>query len=111
MMTNVFELSDRLIEHGITRTQIARTAGRSLGHVCMVLNGQRHMSKYLAEVIADLIEESEREMNIQSCVPYDKGAIPIEAVKGGFLGVWPVPFHLGFSLHCGDGPLIERGPL
>jgi hypothetical protein len=84
MMTNVFELSDRLIECGITRIQIARSAGRSLGHVCMVLNGQRHMSKYLAEVIADLI--------------------PIEAVKGGFLGVWPVPFHLGFSLHCGDGP-------
>jgi hypothetical protein len=51
-MTNVLELSDRLIEHGITRIQIAKTAGRSLGHVCMVLNGQRQMSKYLAEVIA-----------------------------------------------------------
>jgi hypothetical protein len=35
----------------------------------MVLNGQRHMSKYLAEVIADLIEEAEREININSCVP------------------------------------------
>jgi hypothetical protein len=69
MMTNVFELSDRLIECGITRIQIARSAGRSLGHVCMVLNGQRHMSKYLAEVIADLIEEAESEMKIKSCVP------------------------------------------
>ena len=68
-MTNVFELSDRLIEHGITRIQIARSAGRSLGHVCMVLNGQRRMSKYLAEVIADLIEEAESEMNMKSCVP------------------------------------------
>ncbi len=68
-MANVFELSDRLIEHGITRVQIAKTAGRSHGHVCMVLNGQRHMSKYLAEVITDLIEEAEREMNINSCVP------------------------------------------
>jgi hypothetical protein len=68
-MTDVFELSDQLIEHGITRTQIARTAGRSLGHVCMVLNGQRHMSKYLAEVITDLIEEAGREMNIKLCVP------------------------------------------
>ena len=56
-MTDVFELSDRLIEHGITRTQIAKMAGRSLGHVCMVLNGQRQMSKYLAEVIQELIEE------------------------------------------------------
>jgi hypothetical protein len=69
IMTNVFKLSDRLIEHGITRIQIARSAGRSLGHVCMVLNGQRHMSKYLAEVISDLMEEAEREMNIKSCVP------------------------------------------
>ena len=68
-MTDVFELSDRLIEHGISRTQIARSAGRSLGHVCMVLNGQRHMSKYLAEVITELIEEAEMEMNIKSCVP------------------------------------------
>jgi hypothetical protein len=68
-VTDVFELSDRLIEHGITRIQIARSAGRSLGHVCMVLNGQRHMSKYLAEVIADLMEEAEREMNKKSCVP------------------------------------------
>ena len=68
-MTNVLELSDRLIERGITRTQIAKSTGRSLGHVCMVLNGQRHMSKYLAEVIADLIEEAEREINIKSCVP------------------------------------------
>ena len=68
-MTNVFELSDRLIEHGITRIQIARTAGRSHGHVCMVLNGQRHMSNYLAEVIADLMAEAEGEMNIKSCVP------------------------------------------
>ena len=68
-MTNVFEVSDRIIEYGITRIQIARTAGRSLGHVCMVLNGQRHMSKYLAEVIADLIEEAEREINLKSCVP------------------------------------------
>ena len=39
------------------------------GHVCMVLNGQRHMSRYLAEVIADLIKEAEREINIKSCVP------------------------------------------
>ena len=68
-MTDVFELSDRLIEHGITRIQIARSAGCSLGHVCMVLNGQRHISKYLAEVIEELIEETEREMNIKSCVP------------------------------------------
>lgn len=68
-MTDVFELSDRLIEHGITRIQIARMAGRSHGHVCMVLNGQRHLSKYLAEVITDLMEETEREMNIKSCVP------------------------------------------
>ena len=56
-MTGVFELSDRLIEYGITRTQIAQAAGRSLGHVCMVLNGQRRMSKYLAEVIEELIEQ------------------------------------------------------
>ncbi len=62
-MTNVLELSDRLIDHGITRIQIARTAGRSHGHVCMVLNGQRHMSKYLTEVITDLMAEAEREMN------------------------------------------------
>ena len=68
-MTDVFGLSDRLIEHGITRIQIARAAGRSLGHVCMVLNGQRHMSKYLAEVIADLIEEAEGKVNMNSCVP------------------------------------------
>lgn len=68
-MTDVFKLSDQLIEHGITRIQIAKTAGRSLGHVCMVLNGQRCMSKYLVEVIADLMEEAEREMNIKSCVP------------------------------------------
>ena len=58
-MTDVFELSDRLIEQGITRTQIARMAGRSLGHVCMVLNGQRHMSAYLAEVIEELIEQED----------------------------------------------------
>ena len=58
-MTNVFELNDRLIEHGITRTHIAKAAGRSHGHVCMVLNGQRHMSKYLAEVIEELIEQEE----------------------------------------------------
>ncbi len=56
-MADVFELSDRLIEHGITRIQIARSAGCSLGHVCMVLNGQRHMSKYLAEVIDELLEQ------------------------------------------------------
>ena len=68
-MIEVFELSGRLIEHGITRIQIAQAAGRSLGHVCMVLNGQRRMSKYLAEVIADLIEEAEGEMNINSCAP------------------------------------------
>ena len=68
-MEDVFELSNRLIECGITRTQIAKMAGRSLGHVCMVLNGQRRMSKYLAEVIADLIEEAEIEMNMKSCVP------------------------------------------
>lgn len=30
-MTNIFELSDRLIEYGISRVQIARMAGRSLG--------------------------------------------------------------------------------
>jgi hypothetical protein len=59
MMADVFELSDRLIEIGITRSRIARVAGRSLGHVCMVLNGQRCMSKYLAEVIEELIEEQE----------------------------------------------------
>ena len=58
-MTDVFELSDRLIEHGIARIQIARAAGRSLGHVCMVLNGQRLMSNYLAEVIEELIEHKE----------------------------------------------------
>jgi hypothetical protein len=58
-MANVFELSDRLIDHGITRTQIARAAGCSLGHVCMVLNGQRCMSKDLAEVIEELIEQEE----------------------------------------------------
>ena len=68
-MTDVFELSDRLIEHGITRIQIAKAAGRSLGHVCMVLNGQRRMSKYLAAVIVDLIEEAEGEMHMNSCVP------------------------------------------
>ena len=68
-MTDVFELSDRLIEHGITRIQIAKAAGRSHGHVCMVLNGQRPMSKYLAEVITDIIEEAEGEMNMNSCVP------------------------------------------
>ena len=56
-MTDVFKLSDRLIEHGITRIQIAKAAGRSLGHVCMVLNGQRRMSKYMAEVIEELIEQ------------------------------------------------------
>jgi hypothetical protein len=59
MMADVFELSDRLIEIGIRRSRIAKTAGRSLGHVCMVLNGQRCMSKYLAEVIEELIEEQE----------------------------------------------------
>lgn len=58
-MADVFELSDRLIERGITRIQIAKAAGRSLGHVCMVLNGQRRMSKYLAEVIGELIEQEE----------------------------------------------------
>jgi hypothetical protein len=68
-MTDVFELSDRLIEYGIARIQIAKAAGRSLGHVCMILNGQRHMSKYLDEIITDLIEEAEREINIKSCVP------------------------------------------
>ena len=68
-MTDVFELSDRLIEHGITRTQIAKAAGCSLGHVCMVLNGQRRMSKYIAEVITDIIEEAEEEMNMNSFVP------------------------------------------
>jgi hypothetical protein len=68
-MANVFELSNRLIEHGITRIQIARSAGCSLGHVCMVLNGQRRMSKYLAEVIEELIEQVEMQMNIKSCVP------------------------------------------
>ena len=68
-MTDVFELSDRLIEYGITRIQIAKAAGRSLGHVCMVLNGQRRMSKYLAEVITDIIEEAEEEMNMNSFVP------------------------------------------
>jgi hypothetical protein len=35
----------------------------------MVLNGQRRMSDYLAEVIADLIEQAELEMNVKSCVP------------------------------------------
>jgi hypothetical protein len=69
MVTNVFELSDRLIEHGITRIQIARAAGCSLGHVCMVLNGQRRMSKYLAEVITDLIEDAKRQIKIKSSVP------------------------------------------
>jgi cyanate lyase len=64
-MTNICELSDRLIEHGITRIQIARTAGRSLVHVCMVLNGQRHMSAYLAEVIEELIEQEETITNKQ----------------------------------------------
>jgi hypothetical protein len=68
-MADVFELTDRLIEHGITRMQIAKAAGRSLGHVCMVLNGQRPMSKYLAEVIADLIQEAERDMYMNSCAP------------------------------------------
>ena len=68
-MTGVFELSDRLIEHGITRIRIAKAAGRSLGHVCMVLNGQRRMSKYIAEVITDIIEEAEEEMNMNSFVP------------------------------------------
>jgi hypothetical protein len=46
IVADVFELSDRLIEHGITR-------------VCMILNGQRHMSAYLAEVIEELIEQVE----------------------------------------------------
>jgi hypothetical protein len=59
IVADVFELSDRLIEHGITRIQIAKAAGRSLGHVCMILNGQRHMSAYLAEVIEELIEQVE----------------------------------------------------
>ena len=68
-MSEVFKLSDRLIEYGISRIQVARIAGRSLGHVCMVLNGQRQMSKYLAGVITDLIEDAEREINIKSCVP------------------------------------------
>ncbi len=62
-MTNVFELSDRIIEKGITRTLIAKTSGRSLGHVCMVLNGQRQLSKYLAEVIEELIEQQELKHN------------------------------------------------
>jgi len=58
-MINVFELNDRLIERGITKKQIARTAGRSHGHVCMVLNGQRQLSRYLTEVIEELIEKEE----------------------------------------------------
>ena len=56
---NVFVLSDKMEAVGITRTEVAREAGRSLGHVSMCLNGQRAMSEYLAGVVRELIEERE----------------------------------------------------
>ena len=56
---DVFGLSDSMERLGITRTELAREAGRSLGHVSMCLNGQRAMSEYLAGVVRELIEERE----------------------------------------------------
>ena len=59
---NVFGLSDQMERLGITRSEVAREAGRSLGHVSMCLNGQRAMSEYLAGVVRELIEEREAQM-------------------------------------------------
>ena len=59
---DVVTLSDRMERLGITRTEVAREAGRSLGHVSMCLNGQRAMSEYLAGVVRELIEEREVQM-------------------------------------------------
>lgn len=59
---DVFELSDQMERLGITRSELAREAGRSLGHVSMCLNGQRAMSEYLAGVVRELIEEREKAM-------------------------------------------------
>ena len=59
---DVFTLSDSMERLGITRTEVAREAGRSLGHVSMCLNGQRAMSEYLAGVVRELIEEREAQM-------------------------------------------------
>jgi hypothetical protein len=56
---DVFVLSDKMESVGITRSEVAREAGRSLGHVSMCLNGQRAMSVYLAGVVRELIEERE----------------------------------------------------
>ena len=58
---HVFLLSERMAQLGISRTEVARVAGRTLGHVSQCLNGQRHMSGYLTEVIWELIKEKERE--------------------------------------------------
>ena len=56
---DVFGLSDSMERLGITRSEVAREAGRTLGHVSMCLNGQRAMSEYLAGVVRELIEERE----------------------------------------------------
>jgi hypothetical protein len=56
-----FLLSERMAQLGISRTEVAAAAGRTLGHVSMSLNGQRPMSRYLTEVIWELIKEKERE--------------------------------------------------
>lgn len=55
MTQNNNQLAKRLAKAGITRTQVARVANRSLGHVCMSLNGQRPVSEYLATVMEGLI--------------------------------------------------------
>ena len=59
---DVFTLSDSMERLGITRSEVAREAGRSLGHVSMCLNGQRAMSEYLAGVVRELIEGREAQM-------------------------------------------------
>ena len=60
-----FQLSDRIIALGITRTEVARKSGRTLGHVCMSLNGQRPLSRYLTNVIEELLKEKERQREKQ----------------------------------------------
>ena len=59
---DVFALSDSMERLGITRSEVAREAGRTLGHVSMCLNGQRAMSEYLAGVVRELIVEREAQM-------------------------------------------------
>ena len=53
------QLAKQLAKAGITRTEVARVADRTLGHVCMSLNGQRPVSGYLARVMEELIRDRE----------------------------------------------------